>query len=75
LNDFVFGAAVDLGDEVVARLGRDGEAIHMFDGTGNNIAGPTCSADRDVEHGVHGWLSDFKRSRVRQRRYSSLGVP
>jgi len=63
VDDLRLGAAVDVGDEVVAALGRDLERLEPVQAAEDDVAGATCRADADVD----------ERVAARERADSELG--
>ena len=53
LDDRALGGAVDLGDEVVAALGGDVQAVEPDQAADDDFARAAGGADGDVEEGVH----------------------
>ena len=53
-DDLLLGRMVDLGDEVVAALGRDGERLQAVQAADDDFAGAAGGAHGDVEKRLHG---------------------
>ena len=51
-DDFALRRLVDLGDEVVAALGRDLQALEPIHAADDDFAGAACGANGDVEERV-----------------------
>ena len=53
-DDLCFGGLVDLGDEVVAALGRDLQGFHAVQAADDDFAGAAGGAHGNVEKRLHG---------------------
>jgi len=53
-DDLRLRLRIDLADEVVATLGRDGEGLEAVQATNNDFAGAAGGAYGDIEKRVHG---------------------
>jgi hypothetical protein len=62
-DDLVLGEPVDLGDEVVALLGADGQPVDPLEVADDHVARAAGGTDRDVEHGVHDAARRFRKGR------------
>ena len=52
-DNFTFGGAIDFSDKVVATFHFDLNAVELFGGAGNNVAGLARCAQGNIEHGLH----------------------
>src|SRR5690606_32789888 len=54
VDDFLFGYAVNLADEVIATFLFDSYQVHALKGLFDQFAGFTGGAQRHIQHGFHG---------------------
>ena len=53
-DDLPLGGAIDLGDEVVAALGGDGQRLQAVQAADDDLAGTARGAHGDIEKRLHG---------------------
>jgi len=54
LDDGLLGGAIDFAHVVVGILLVDRDDVQAFDGADDQFAGTARSAQRDIQHGLHG---------------------
>ncbi len=60
--DDLFGFAIDFGDKIIGSFFAYGNDVEIACGTIDQAAGAARGLDRDVEHGMHGVLTDSRET-------------
>jgi TrmH family RNA methyltransferase len=74
-HDLGFGAAIDVGDEVIAALARDLERVHPVEVPHDEIARGTRGGNGDVDQWVHDWNERGKEARLEYHAMSDALSP
>ena len=52
-NNFTLGGAIDFSDKIITTFEFNLNAVELFGGAGNSVAGLARSAQGNIEHGLH----------------------
>jgi hypothetical protein len=56
-DDALLGGAIDFGHVIFRVFFVDLDGIQALDGAENQFAGAAGGAQRDIQHGLHGWIT------------------